>query len=98
MKAKTDPFACGLNKHTVLRLLAGKFAKRDLSRYYKTNHFMHLKADVIETYDSCVMCGSQYRKRLTAHHRTYKTLFRENVLKDVSCICQACHGKHHKRV
>ncbi len=80
-----DPFSCGLDREVVLRLLAGRFDRRDLSAYYRTAHFRHLKALVIETYGSCVLCGCRYRKRPTAHHRRYRSLFKEDVLRDVSC-------------
>ncbi len=92
-----DPFAQGLPRPVVLRLLAGRFEREDLTAYYRTPWFRRLREGVIETYGGCCLCGCRFRKRLTAHHRTYKTLFREDVLKDTSCICKGCHGKHHRR-
>lgn len=91
-----DPFAEDLPRPVVLRLLAGRFDLRDLAAYYETAHFRRLRERVIEVYGGCCLCGCRFRKRLTAHHRHYKTLFREDVLQDVSCICRGCHRRHHR--
>lgn len=91
-----DPFAEGLDRDTTLRLLSGRFQREDLDAYYRTGWFRQLREKVIETYGSCCLCSCRFRLRLTAHHRHYRTLFREDVLTDVSCICASCHGKHHR--
>ena len=87
-----DPFGRGLPQDVVLRLLAGRFHKGDLTAYYRTEHFRRLREKVLDMFGSCVMCGCRHRKRLTVHYRHYKSLFREDVLRDVSCICRGCHG------
>ena len=92
-----DPFSEGLDRSTTLRLLSGRFDRTDLTAYYETPHFRRLRTAVIETYGSCVLCGCRFRKRLTAHHRHYRTLLKEDVLQDVSCICKGCHGRFHRR-
>ena len=96
-EGRTDPFTCGLPKDVAMRLLSGRFGRQDLDPYYGTDHFRLLKAHVIDSYGSCVLCGCRDQNRLTAHHRHYRSLFREDVLKDVSCICRACHRRHHKK-
>ena len=95
--AKGYPFSQGLPRDMTLRLLTGGFKRRDLDRYYRTSHFQDLKARVIDSYRSCVLCGVRDQKRLTAHHRHYRSLFQEDVMKDVSCICRTCHRRHHRK-
>ena len=92
----SDPYGQGLPADVTTRLLAGRFHREDLDRYYLTPHFRRLREEVIEVYGGCCLCGCRFRLRLTAHHRHYRCLFREDVFKDVSCICRGCHGKFHR--
>ena len=92
-----DPFASGLPREVVLRLLTGRFASQDLRLYWDSEHFKRLRTAVLVAYGSCCLCGCRDPERLTAHHRHYRTLFREDVWTDVSCLCAKCHQKHHRR-
>lgn len=63
-------------------------------KYQNTSHFRSLTAKMVEQYQSCVMCGKT--QNLVVHHRHYRTLFNESTNRDVTLVCQRCHGKHHR--
>jgi len=44
--------------------------------------------------ETCKLCG---KSATTVHHNTYKTLFEENILKDLTVLCSSCHAKYHKK-
>ena len=96
-RIKSDPFSHNLGKDVVLRLLSGKrLSKKDQSLYHKTDHFKSLKELAVDTYGTCVACGRvPSTTPPTVHHRHYKTLFCEDVLKDVCLLCNRCHRKVH---
>lgn len=63
-------------------------------KYQNTSHFKGLTAKMVEHYRSCVLCNKT--KNLVVHHRHYRSLFFEDPHKDVTLLCQRCHGKHHR--
>lgn len=44
--------------------------------------------------ETCKLCGNF---ATTVHHNTYKTLYNENILKDLTVLCSSCHAKYHKK-
>jgi len=44
--------------------------------------------------ETCKLCG---KPATTVHHNTYKTLYNENILKDLTVLCSGCHAKYHKK-
>ena len=91
-----DPMSSGLDKEVVLRLLSCKNRpdRRDRSKYEKTEHFGRVKNQALGVYRSCALCN--VRKNLAVHHRHYRSLFREHLLRDVVVLCQKCHGRYHR--
>lgn len=44
----------------------------------------------------CSLCNS--KKLLNVHHRTYATKGTEiDNMKDLTCLCEKCHAKHHNK-
>ena len=88
----------GLPRLAFIRLCIADFTMDDLKTYWETEHFKQVRSLAIRVYKSCVMCDVK-NCTLTAHHRHYRTLFREHILTDVSCICSRCHALYetHKR-
>jgi len=93
-RKRCDPFQEIDDKKVVLRLLAGKFEKKDLDAYYKTDWFIKLKIFATEVYGSCVLCNTD--KNLQLHHRHYKSLFDENISKDLTMLCAKHHNSFHR--
>jgi len=89
-----DPFAQGLDKKVVLRLLSGRFEKPDLDKYHTTDWFDSLRTFCIEYYKSCVLCGTD--KNLQLHHRVYRHLFDESIGEDVTILCARHHSSYHR--
>jgi hypothetical protein len=101
---KVDPFACGLDTKLVLRLLRGRsLQKKDLAEYYATDYFKGLTDFAIRHYGGCKLCGryrnekdwSVKRAGLLVHHVHYKTLFNEDVTRDITVLCKRCHLRQH---
>ena len=62
--------------------------------YLKTQHWKTKRAEAIELYGSCVLCGSS--SSLHVHHRHYRTLWREDCTKDVIVLCDKHHRETHE--
>lgn len=97
-KVASDPFAQGLDVVDAVALMkTTKAPDRQLQRKYQgTPHFAALKAAGFELHGRCQVCHSKPQtSKLTFHHVTYKTLFREDVVKDGLFVCPRCHSKLH---
>ena len=90
----SDPFAQGLDRAVVLRLLAGPrhFTKADLRKYRSTEHWAATKGEALKAHGyRCGMCTALAAQ---VHHRHYRTLFRES-MEDLRILCRNCHKRHH---
>ena len=93
-----NPFACGLPRPVVLRLLDGTHTRADRAMYYRTDWWAATKARAFEYFGrACMLCDSPVG--LQVHHRKsgYKALFREDPAKHLSVLCRNCHRRHHRR-
>ena len=93
-----DPFACGLPRPVVLRLLAGAHTAADRKLYYRTDWWRATKAKALEHYGrACALCDSPVA--LQVHHRKsgYRALFREDPAKHLTVLCRNCHRRFHHR-
>ena len=43
--------------------------------------------------ETCKICG---RKGNIIHHNTYERLYHEDLLKDLTVLCNSCHRKYHR--
>lgn len=90
-----------LSSEEALEILLSKRApnKKIQAKYHRTEHFRRLTDTCSKTYKTCVMCGfnGSVNNKLVVHHRHYRTLFREDPLRDVTLLCSRCHSKHHRR-
>ena len=94
---ETDPFACGLPRAVVLRLLKAHFSPSDYRQYLMTDHWQTKKGEAYATWGrECVMCGMPGAQ---IHHVRdgYKHLFRENVRQHLRPVCRGCHKRHHRK-
>ena len=64
------------------------------ARYKRTAWFRELTRQVLEFHESCVLCGSMSHP--VVHHRHYRSLFNEDPIRDVTRLCQRCHGHYHR--
>ena len=93
MKLEKKNHAPLTTKEVVAVLTLGRAPERKLQqKYQRTEHWKKLTELCIETYRTCVLCG--HNQQLVVHHRHYRSLFREDPLRDVALLCQRCHGKH----
>lgn len=96
-----DPFAEGLPRPVVLRLLGGpgRFTRADYALYCRTQHWDTVKAEAFSLYGhACMLCSSPIG--LQVHHRgqaAYRALFRENPARHLTVLCQTCHRRFHRR-
>lgn len=85
-------YAVGAAGHRVLRALA----KRDYRAYLKSPHWLALREKKLrEASYRCQVCNSD--KLLQVHHRTYERIGQE-LLTDLTVLCEKCHSKHHGRI
>ena len=62
--------------------------------YLASPHWKFLKKIAMSTLGRvCVDCGST--KRLQLHHLNYENLWKENIVRDLVVVCDACHAKRH---
>jgi hypothetical protein len=79
----------------------GEFAGREKASipgwyvaYLSTEYWQRKRAEVLDTYKGCVLCGTSSGK-IDTHHRTYATLGRERMW-DLSLLCDSCHFRVHR--
>jgi hypothetical protein len=96
LRVEVDPVDSGLCGDVVLRLLScgNRPDRRDREKYEKTDHFARVREGVEGMYGTCVLCNRS--KNLVVHHRHYRSLFREDLVRDVVLLCQRCHGRYHR--
>ncbi len=98
MNPKTNPFASGLARDVVLRLLQGTHTAADRTKYYRTDWWRATKHRALKAHGrACALCGRTLG--LQVHHKPkgYKKMFKEDVEKDLSVVCKPCHRRHHRR-
>ena len=85
----------GLPADMIVRLCRGQFTTDDLQHYWKTPHFARLCAAAIEDAGTCALCDRV--EALTAHHKHYRSLFRERLRLDIVVLCRMHHRRAHHR-
>ena len=97
--ANAYAFNQGLPVPVVLRLLDGSHTPADRAAYYRTDWWAAKKSEALEHFGRCCMlCGTTLR--LQVHHRgreAYKHLFREDVRRHLSVICERDHRRFHRK-
>ena len=63
--------------------------------YIKSEKWLQIRLDVIQTRGNCERCGS--KNKLQVHHKTYKNLFKEEP-EDLELLCYGCHMTEHKLI
>lgn len=65
------------------------------SNYYKTEHWINRREEMLEESDGCEECNSH--KNLQVHHKHYNSLFKEKD-SDLMVLCKNCHQELHNKV
>ena len=100
---KSDPFAQGLPRDVVIKLLECKRApdKATQAKYHRTPHFAMLKEAALALYQTCAICGRPDGEKagMTVHHRggSYAHLFCEHLTRDIILVCSRCHAHIHRK-
>ena len=94
-----DPFACGLDRLVVLRLLAGpgRFTAADYRLYLTTVHWEIVRGEAYRIHGRfCVLCDSPAAQ---VHHRPsgYRHLFQEDPRLHLIPLCRTCHRRFHRK-
>lgn len=61
--------------------------------YLTTNHWGKVRLSVLAHYSSCALCSCDGN---VCHHKHYNSLGKEDVLKDMSLLCENCHHRVHE--
>ena len=69
-------------------------AKREYSKFLRSNFWRSLSSQKRQLVGSCERCGS--REVLQAHHKIYRGSWFDTRLEDLEVLCRRCHRKHHR--
>lgn len=70
-----------------------KEQQEDYHNYLKSPEWAVKRKIVLSVLgETCKLCG---KKATTIHHNTYRTLYKENLLKDLTVLCPDCHAWYH---
>lgn len=59
------------------------------ARYFRTDHWGDVKERKLAIHKTCQLC--RHRPATQVHHKTYATLFKENIHRDLDSVCARCH-------
>ena len=73
-------------------LILGNAPRALWLRYYKTDHWIKVRDQVMARSGGiCELC--RRRKANQVHHKHYRSLFNENINRDLVATCGTCHRK-----
>jgi HNH endonuclease len=66
-----------------------------LDEYYLSDYWQITREHALRIYGRrCMRCGKE-NGNYHVHHRHYRTLGREDLLRDLEVLCAGCHFLHH---
>ena len=72
----------------------GEDHKKKYTEYMNSAEWKAKRAIVLGILgETCKLCG---RPAKTVHHNTYERLYHEDLLKDLTVLCKACHKRFHR--
>jgi 5-methylcytosine-specific restriction endonuclease McrA len=67
-----------------------------LDEFYKTDYWFITRDHALRIFGRrCFRCGKE-NGSLHVHHRTYRSLGAEDILRDLEILCASCHYLHHR--
>jgi len=78
-----------LTRNKKRAILMGAADSKVLAKYYRSDHWRALRAQKLARNPMCELCRRRRAKQV--HHKTYGTLFREDVTRDLDAVCARCH-------